>query len=110
MIPYHDGKGVPPEETTVYVGDDAYCECAVRPLDSQTTRNRRSEEYRPKRGTDLVLIWELCADKVVGDPTNTSNCHKDDLFSGFLTLYIPIHLKMINLQAPCSTMALGCAN
>jgi hypothetical protein len=42
---YHDGKGIPPEETTVYVRDDAYGECTVRPLDSQTMRNRRSEEH-----------------------------------------------------------------
>ena len=82
-FPYHDGKGIPPEKTTVYVRDDAYGECTVRPLDSQTTRNRRSEEdHRPNRSTDLALIWEPSADKVIGDPTNTSNCHEDSLFSG----------------------------
>jgi len=86
QIPYHDGEGIPPEETTVYVRDDAYGECTVRPLESQTTRNRRSEEDRPNRGTDLALIWEPSADKVVGDPTNTSNCHEDRLIFGFLTL------------------------
>ena len=79
---YHDSKGIPPEETTVYVRGDAYGECTVRPLNSQLMRNWRSEEHRPNRCTDLALIWELSADKVVGDPTNTSNCHKDGLFSG----------------------------
>jgi hypothetical protein len=54
----------------------------ARWIDSQTMRNRRSEEHRPNRGTDLALIWEPSADKVVGDPTNTSNCHEDGLFSG----------------------------
>ena len=32
-----------------------------------------SEEHRPNHGTDLALIWELCAHKVVRDPTNTNN-------------------------------------
>ncbi len=49
---------------------------------SQATRNRKSEEHRPNCGTDLALIWEPSADKVVRDPTNTSNCHEDGLLSG----------------------------
>ena len=30
--PYHDGEGIPAEETAVYVRDDAYGKCAVRHL------------------------------------------------------------------------------
>jgi len=54
----HDGKSVPSKESTVYVRDDAYGKCT-------------------NRGTDLVLIWKLDPDKVVRDPTNTSNCHEN---------------------------------
>lgn len=39
MIPYHDGKGVPPEETTVYIRDDADCECTVGWSDNEEMEN-----------------------------------------------------------------------
>ena len=41
------------------------------------------KKYPPNRSTDLALIWEFGADKVVGDPTKTRNRHEDGLYHGF---------------------------
>ena len=38
--PYHDGEGIPAEETAVYVRDDAYGKCAVRHLIVKRRGNR----------------------------------------------------------------------
>jgi hypothetical protein len=56
----------------------------------KTVKRRGTEQVRnhpPNSGTDLTLIWELGADKMIGDPTKARDRHEDGLFRVFHLVY-----------------------
>jgi hypothetical protein len=56
-----------------------------RPLNDEKTEKYGA--HPPNRGTDLALIRELDADKVIGDPTDAGDRYKNGLFNDLCSAY-----------------------